>query len=192
MAIRLIGRSTQRADGTKGTSEVSFGHINEDGKFEEAPAPQTPAHVVAERRFAEIGLSEIPRPLKTDGNPLNPILPQDLTVLDDIQLARLYSEFCLMAQYVKLQLARKVVEHSEDKRQEKMTRALVRLAKSGQVGDKDSKTEIDPQTKDSAYRTQVSYGTQVLTEAMMEVYLIGRDACSREQTRRQKIWEDRR
>jgi hypothetical protein len=172
MAIRLLGKAI-----VAGGTEVLL--------KEAAP-------IAASANFAAAGLSAIARPMRADGSALNPVLPMDLTVLDDVQLARLYSEFSLMAQYVKLQLARMVVEHSEDRRQEKMIRALVRLEKSGQVGDKDAKCEVDPKTRDSAYRTQVSYGTQVLTEAMMEAYLIGRDACSREQTRRQKIWEDRR
>ena len=173
MAIRLLGKAIA-AGGT------------------EALLKEVSAPAAASANFAAAGLSAIKRPLREDGSPLNPVLPADLTFLDDIQLARLYSEFSLMSQYVKLQLARMVVEHSDDKRQEKMTRALVRLEKSGQVGDKDAKCEVDPKTRESAYRTQVSYGTQVLTEAMLESYLIGRDSCSREQTRRQRVWEERR
>lgn len=143
-------------------------------------------------QFDGLGLSGVPRPVATDGSYLSPRLPPDLTVLDDVQLARLFSEFACMAQYVKLHLARLAVVASAAKRQEKLMRAKVRLEKSGQVGDRDAKTEIDPKTVDASFATHVAVGTLELTEAVMEGYLIGRDACSREQTRRQNVYEKAR
>jgi hypothetical protein len=144
-------------------------------------------------RFQRLDILPIPRPVDADGAHLNPRLPSDLTVLNDIQLARLYSEFCAMAQYVQRHMARLDVERADTKRLEKTMRARVRLEKSGQVGDKDAKVEVDPKTVEAAFKAQVAYGTSVLTEAVMEGYILGKDACSREQTRRQSAFDkDRR
>lgn len=154
--------------------------------------PQDETRTIHEEAWAGLEAAQlygVPRPVTTDGSLLNPRLPPDLTVLNDIMLAKLFSEFACMAQYAKLHLARMAVMAAEAKRNEKLVRAKIRLEKSGQVGDRDAKTEIDPKTVEASFNTHVASGTFDLSEAVMEGYLIGRDACSREQTRRQNIFE---
>jgi hypothetical protein len=124
-----------------------------------------------------------------DGEYLNPVLPTDLTVLDDVAVGRLFSEFACMAIYVKLCLAVRVVETAEVKRSDKIMRARVRLEKEGTVEDKAAQVEIDHRTKSVSRELLLGEGVETLTSALMEAYLIGRDAVSRELSRRQKVYE---
>lgn len=141
-------------------------------------------------RVRGLGVRMIPRPLTRDGKPLDPVLPPDLTLLNDIQLGKLFSEFACMAQYVQFSMAQKSVDTAVRRREEKFIRAKVRLSKVGTVADKESKVEVDPVARKAAFETSVSESTEVLTEAVMQQYLIGRDACSREMTRRQWTMRD--
>lgn len=135
-----------------------------------------------------------PRPMKRlkggEEIPLDPALPSDLTLLTDEKLGRLFSEFACMAQYVTFTLAMRSVEASAKKAREKFTRAKVRMEKTGTVVDKEAKVEVDPRTREAVFDHTVADGTEVLTRAVMEGYLIGRDACSREMTRRQMTRDD--
>lgn len=140
----------------------------------------------------ELDVRTVPRPKEAGGIPLNPVLPSDLTLLDDVELGRLFSEFACMAQYVKLRLAVKAVMFSYAKRGEKIVRAKTRLEKSGTVEDKSAKVEVDPRVREASFQTLVSEGADSLTDAVMECYLIGRDMCNREQTRRQIAYEKQR
>lgn len=124
------------------------------------------------------------RPLLESGEPLNPQLPPDLTYLTDTALGKLFSEFCCMAQYAQLQLAVKSVETSVRKRIEKVTRAESRLTKEGTVGEQEAQVDIDPVVREASFHVLVNEGTETMTNAMLQGYMIGRDACSRELTRR--------
>lgn len=131
-------------------------------------------------------LFRIPRrPKNPDGSFLDPQLPTDLTLVEDEELGRIHSEFACMARYAQLVIAVKAVEAAKVKRGDKVIRARVRLEKSGTNPDKDAKTEIDPRTRQSAVEVLIGEGVESMSKAMLEGYLIGRDACSREQTRRQ-------
>lgn len=118
---------------------------------------------------------------------LNPRLPINLTSLNDVQLGRLHGEFCLMAQYVQLQMAVKAVEKATAQKAEKITRAESLLRRSGTVADKAAQVEIDPRVLARSLSSLVGENVEKLSEAFFEVFLIGRDACSREMSRRQWI-----
>lgn len=159
--------------------------------------PQEPPRMVEQntlqeirRKFDKMQLRLPARPLSGSGEPLNPQLPADLTVLTDIKLGQLFSEFCCMAQYAQLQLAIKAVETSAKKRLERVVRAQSRLTKEGTVGEQEAQVEIDPSVRDAAFHTLVQEGTESMTNAMLQGYMIGRDACSRELTRRQWTIKD--
>ncbi len=126
----------------------------------------------------------IDRPLGKDGLVLDPVLPRDLTQLNDTKLGVLYSEFSLMAQYVQLQIALLAVDKAVDQRRLKVDRARVALEKKGRVIDVAPLTEVDPRTRAAEFRALVSEGQHTLSKAAMEVYVIGRETCSREMTRR--------
>lgn len=153
---------------------------------------KTSLPLFSEERFAEdltrIALKAgIPRPQKpsrSDGSLIEPVLPPDLTVLTDEALGRLFSEFALCAQWAQLLLATYAVKTATKKRADKMTRAQVRLEKSGTNQDKEAKVELDPRTSESSYKLLLGEALSSLTDATLQGYLIGRDACSREMTRR--------
>jgi hypothetical protein len=142
-------------------------------------------------RFDTLRVRTPARPTDSKGEPLNPRLPNDLTTLNDEELGRVFSEFACMCVYVKMHLAVRAVEHAEAKRRDKITRAQVRLTKEGTVEDKAAQVEVDSKTRSSSYELLVVEGTEVMTSALMESFLIGRDAASREMSRRQAAFRER-
>lgn len=136
------------------------------------------------RRFERMRLLSKPRPTLADGEPLNPQLPIDLTVIDDENIGRLFSEFCVMAQYATERLAAHTVVRAAAEMREKHERAVSRLNKDGTVDDKAAQVQLDPKVRRWALETLTGEGVEALTKAMLESYLIGRDAVSREMTRR--------
>lgn len=139
---------------------------------------------IRRKTFTRLRVQAFPRPTKRDGTLLDPRLPSDLTVLNDVQLGRLYSEFACMAQYVQLHIAERAVEYSLAKAEDRHVRARVRLTKSGTNGDKEAKTEMDPRAAKTGLRLFKGEAIHSMTEAVMAAYIIGRDATSREMTRR--------
>jgi len=135
-------------------------------------------------RARKAHLPRFERPKYADGTLLEPSLPPDLTILTDTQIGKLFSEFAAMAQWSQMRLAVYNVEQATKKRVEKMTRAKVRLEKSGTNQDKDAKVEIDPRTRAAGYEALLGEAIFTMTDAVLQGYLIGRDACSRELTRR--------
>lgn len=157
---------------------------------EEAVLP--PVQAVEERaaldaiktRVEKLGLRYPPRPVDEDGAPLHPALPVDLTLLTDEALGRLYGQFCLMAQYAQMHLAIRSVEASVRKRVDKVTRSEVRLRTEGTVGEQEAQVETNPAVRKSTYDLLVGEGTETMINALLQGYLIGKDALSREITRR--------
>lgn len=135
-------------------------------------------------------LSFLARPKLSSGEFLDPRLPVNLTGLNDVQLGKLYGEFCIMAQYAQLQLALKGVDRAVAKQAERMTRAEVQLVRTGTVADKAAKVEIDARVQERSLATLVGENVEVLTDAFLQVYIIGRDACSREMSRRQWVTKE--
>lgn len=129
-----------------------------------------------------------PRPRDEDGKLLDPIIPADITQLTDERLGQLQSEFAAMAQYTQMQLALRAVEHAIAKRNDRIMRARVRLEKSGTNDDKAAKTDVDSRAKKTTQMLLVAESAERLTQAVHDGYIIGRDLCSREQTRRQQLW----
>ena len=158
-----------------------------DGKVKQRENPR--AIDTIRDKIKPMMIKKIQRPVDENGDPLNPVLPPDLTALTDECLGRLFSEFACMAQYVKLHLAVRIVEVAEAKRSDKIMRARVRLEKTGTVEDKAAKVEVDPRTRKTSMSLLVDEGTETMTAAIMETYLIGRDACSREMSRRQRVYD---
>jgi len=146
----------------------------------------------AKQRLRELRLRAPTRPVNDDGTALNPQLPPDLTALNDVEIGRLHSQFACMAQYAITRLAIMAVETAVAKKEEKFVRAKVRTEKSGTVADKDMKVDLDRRTRSAGHHTLVGESTEGLTRAVLEGFLIGRDATSREMTRRHRTdWGNR-
>lgn len=135
-------------------------------------------------RLKSMRLHSPRRPKKEDGSLLDPSLPADITSINDEHLGRLHGEFAAMCQYAQFQLAMRATEHAIAKRVDRFTRARVRLEKSGTNDDKAAKVEIDSRTRKSGIELLVGEGQERLTQAIFDSYLIGRDLCSREMSRR--------
>lgn len=133
-----------------------------------------------------LNLRTIPRPSTKDGKPIFPTLPNDLTTLDDHQLGRLYTQFAAMASYVQLELAVVAVERAAVKHVERRLRAERRVVSDGtNIPDRDAEVENDSRVREWALEGTKAEALEMMLTSTLQSYLIGRDATSREQTRRQ-------
>lgn len=135
----------------------------------------------------ELKLRAPERPQVEQGGFIDPVLPPDITKLSDLQLGQLYGEFCAMAQYVGPRAAIKAMATASARRTDKIIRARSHLKQTGTVGDKAAQVEVDADVLQSSYALAVAENEEVLVQAMLETYVIGREALSRELTRRQKV-----
>src|SRR5690606_27348099 len=101
----------------------------------------------------------------------DPVLPADLTRLNDQELGRLHSEFVCMAQYAKHIVAMRSIERTIARRREKIVRAQVRLKKQGSHHDRAAMVEVDNETVSSSFSATVAEGAELLTNAMFEGYI---------------------
>jgi hypothetical protein len=133
-----------------------------------------------EERLKEMKLSLPPPPTV-----LNPQLPKDITAVSDRDLGRLYGEFASMAMYVGPRVALQAMQAAVDKRSDKVCRSLSHLKQIGTVADKSAMVECDATVVRTSQALLVSESTHGVTEALYNGILVGRDALSREITRRQ-------
>lgn len=158
--------------------------------------PEREAIRAAKKTLRRMQIDLPPRPVKSFTTtikgkavqvvkPLNPVLPPDLTALSNRRLGRLYGEFCAMAQYAQLRLAIHAVENAVAKQVEKYVRAQARLRVRGRSGTITAEVEVHPVVRKRTAETLVADGVETITTAILQSYLICRDACSREMTRRQ-------
>lgn len=143
-------------------------------------------------RLKQLQLGRLRRPTRKDGSLLEPKLPPDLTVLSDQKLGSLFTEFCAMAQYSKQVCSLFSVRRAVSSRRDRYERSRSRLMKQGTVDDKAAEVEVDPAVQKATVALLREEGTEMMTLALYESYIIGRDACSRELTRRQYLASERR
>lgn len=162
-------------------------YIIRSGGKEETSRFQREREVVLQQlrdRLKQMRVKAPRRPRAEDGSKLDPLLPPDVTAITDEELGRLQGEFALMAQYAQFQVALRSIEHAIAKRGDRFTRARVRMEKTGAQADKAAKVEVDPRTRAISFELLVGESQETLTEAVLQGFVIGRDLCSREQTRR--------
>lgn len=124
------------------------------------------------------------RPKDESEEYLEPMMPGDITSLTDEGLGKLHGEFAAMVSYVYAQMGLRAVEHAISKRADRLMRARVRLEKSGTVEDKAAKTEVDSRTRAVSELLLVAESTEVLTKSILDGFIVGKELCSREMTRR--------
>lgn len=159
-------------------------------KLSDGGAKELEAATAIKAAFNKMGIDLLRRPVGRSGEPLSPTLPSDLTTLNDVQLGRLFGEFCTMAQYAQQRLAVHAVARSVKEAAQKFLRSETRLRQTGTVADKSARVDTDPRVRDRAVAVLVDEGVETLTLAVLESYIIGRDALSREQTRRQTVFRE--
>ena len=136
-------------------------------------------------RLKRMQLTMVPRPTKSDGSPLDPLLPPDLTRLNDVQLGRLYGEFCSMSQYVLMELAVQSVRKALAEHAERFFRSKAWLEQRGTVGDKESAVEMNEEVQRRSVTAIKESSLHTLKEALLQRYTVGKETTSRELTRRQ-------
>jgi|FreactcultureFD7_1027221.scaffolds.fasta_scaffold01281_4 hypothetical protein len=157
-------------------------------KAKRAAVPKAAITGYVQKRLEELQVQLPARPMK-NGEPLSPRLPGDLTALNDIKLGQLYSEFCTVAQWAKAQLAVLSVEKSIAKYADRLLRSQTHLIKEGTVPDKAAQVESDSEVVKVYIDCLKTEGVEAITAAVLDGYIIGKDACSRELTRRQAVGE---
>lgn len=140
---------------------------------------------MARARLKAAKLRMMSRPMREDGEPLDPVLPMNITEISGEELGNLFGEFAIMSQYAVQIVAISSVERAARARIDKYTRAVVHLQKSGTIADKAAKVEVDARVRTTGFDLLKGDSTTALTESMLNSFVIGRDCCSREMSRRQ-------
>lgn len=136
------------------------------------------------RKYKLLKLQAPRRPKAEGGKKLNPSLPFDITAISDERLGRLHGEFAAMSQYALFWASYAAVKHAIVRREDRLMRARVRMTVTGSQADKSAKVEISSRVQKLARRMLIVEGVEVLAKATLDGYIIGRDATSREITRR--------
>lgn len=142
------------------------------------------AKKLVQERFGALRLSMPDRPVTDDGEIIEPRVPHDLTILKDHELGRLYSEFSCMMQYAQASLGWIEAQRLLDKRAARMTRSEAKVLHTGKVALLEAMVDLEPKTRAKEHQATVSDAVAIITTAMFKSYEVGRDACSREMTRR--------
>lgn len=179
----VVGNREKRRDAAK-SARKGRGAVIPPGRIPDFIDGHDAVMASLKKRFMKMSVKTIPRPKDYDGHDLNPRLPPDLTALNDEELGCLYGHFCQMVQYVQLQLAMQGVRRALSERAEKYERAKAWLMKSGTVGDKEAQVEVEQEVQKRGLEALVESAAESLKDHLMQSYLIGKDACSRELTRR--------
>ena len=137
------------------------------------------------RRLGILRLSKVERPLYEDGEPMSPVLPPDLSAITDEALGSLYTEFCAMAQWVGFQVALSSVVRARLEIVAKRVRSRVYLNQSGNREERAAKADTDPQVTSTEDELLLAQNLEALAFPVLNSYLIGKEATSREITRRQ-------
>lgn len=114
----------------------------------------------------------------------DPRLPGDLSNLNDAQLGKLWTEYSAMVQWAKGVCANAEVEAAEVKRREKIVRAKAFLSAEGSREERAAQVETDPEVQRLSGEVMTLDGIATLATALFDGYMIGKDAVSRELTRR--------
>jgi hypothetical protein len=137
------------------------------------------------QKLQRLNLNRVSRPVYEDGDPMDPQLPPDLTQLTDDALGSLYTEFCAMAQWVGFQHSVSSVSRARLEVAAKRIRSRVYLAQSGNREEKAALTDVNPEVRSIEDQLLLAQNLEMLAFPVLNSYLIGKEATSREMTRRQ-------
>ena len=149
------------------------------------PVDERVANLV--RKLEGLRLRPIDRPVYADGSYLNATLPPDLTILTDEALGALYTEFCAMAQWVGFQYAVAQRTRAQLEVNTKRVRSRSYLSQHGNREEKAARSDIDPVVVAAEDELMVAQDIEGLSYPILNAYLIGKEATSREITRRQGV-----
>jgi hypothetical protein len=139
------------------------------------------------KKLEVLRLRPIDRPTFSDGSPMEAALPPDLTIITDEELGELYTQFCAMAQWVGFQYAVAQRTRAQLEILAKRVRSRSYLSQHGNREEKAARSDIDPVVVSSEDELQVAADIEGLTYPVLNAYLIGKEATSREITRRQGV-----
>lgn len=137
-------------------------------------------------------LLPVDRPKDVDGRPLEPRIPNNLVMLKDQQVGQLHADFCAMLQYTHRKLAAATADVWLWRKEVKITRAKAHvLIGRGTSGDKSAEVESNPKVMELEEALVAAEMQERLLQGVLDGYLSGKEATSREMTRR-SILEERR
>lgn len=131
-----------------------------------------------------LGLGRWPRPLEEDGSPMDPRLPPDITRVTDEELFRLYGQFCAMAQWVGFQLGIVQTQKLISEQERERLKSRLWLAETGNREDRKAKVDSNADFQRAENEALVKAALEGMTYPVFNGYLIGKEATSRELTRR--------
>lgn len=135
-------------------------------------------------QIQEMGLPTPKQPLDHDGNPVAPQLQDDLTKLSSQELGKLLALVTACADYAAYIAAVSDVSRNEAQQSMDLTWARVRMEKSGTVGERDNKTNLDPRMVHSRREFLEREAVARLTAVVSKNYERDLNTLSREITRR--------
>lgn len=144
-------------------------------------------------RVASFRMKPVERPLYDDGTDMDPVLPQDLTRLNDQELGALYTEFCAMVQWVGYRHGLAVCLRAKLEIEFRRVKSRSYLQQSGNREEKAARSDIDSAVVAAEDDFLLAQNLESLTYPILQAYLTGKEATSREITRRQGAeWGERR
>lgn len=142
------------------------------------------------KAWARVKKAQIRMPTKPEYN--EPRLPRDITKLSNRDIGNLMVQFGAWSSYAGGVLAQADVDRIMWTRIESVIRAKVMLSLIGGMGgsklyEKKAEIELDDDVRKAARELSVAEATYKLTQAIANGYVTGKELCSREITRREKL-----
>ncbi len=141
---------------------------------------------IADTKKARLRL--LKRPLDGEA-PIEPILPADITRLHNKELGKLYGQFCAMASYAHTQAALASIDWTYKMTVARFAKAKFLITATGKVTDKRLAMEADPEFQKYISEEAQAETTATLLQSVYEGYVLGKEATSREISRRMGLDE---
>lgn len=157
------------------------------------PAPESPLRGMVRKRMEQVRMSRWAKPCGPDKIDLDPKLPHDLTAINEHQLGMLWTQFCAMVQWSKMVATDFAVDAAEAKMVDRRLRAKAFLQTKGDGSreERAAMVETEDLVVQSVNHLFYCEALRDLSLAVYEGYLTGKEAISREITRRQSLEEHR-
>ena len=139
-------------------------------------------------------IKPVERPVYPDtGEDINPVLPADLTRLEDVELGALYTEFSAMVVWVGYRHGLAATLRIKLEAEKNRTFSRLFLQQTGNREEKKAKADTDPQMVEIEDDWVLAQTMETLLFPILQGYVAGKEATSREVTRRGGAdWGDRR
>lgn len=167
--------SLTNADGEVGREEVQ-------GQVVEAPSFDLS---YIDDYLEKLKIPRIHRPLDEEGGELAPVLPASLQQLEDEQLTQLYTSFCAMTQWMGVIAARVSAHRAKLEMDLKRLRSRIFISSGGNRELKAAAVDVHPDVVALEEQFLIAQAMEGTVQATFSAYITGKEATSRDFTRRQ-------